>query len=246
MSDERFGLGRVVSPPEERETYAGRYALTAAAPPADPLPVVVGTDWHRSMFEPEVDRDGVAWVKALSGPIDGGHAWCLKPPTLNDPPGAWAHYSQGGSSACSGFARCRASSLVEGRLFDGFALYKRAQQVDEWPGEEPAYKGTSVNAAAKSAQAEGLVLVRGGAPAKRPSERWKIGAYHWADSVEAVCAALHLDINLGYAEYLQSWGESHPHVTRITLEVLHELLFRRTTGDACVALNLPRRPGLPA
>lgn len=35
-------------------------------------PMVMGTDWHRSMFEP--DPDGVV---ALDGNIEGGHCWVL-------------------------------------------------------------------------------------------------------------------------------------------------------------------------
>lgn len=36
-------------------------------------------------------------------------------------------------------------------------LYRRSQQLDEWPGEEPAYSGTSALAACKAWQEEGLL-----------------------------------------------------------------------------------------
>lgn len=36
-------------------------------------PVLVGTNWYRSMFDP--DENGVI---SISGPLDGGHEWCIR------------------------------------------------------------------------------------------------------------------------------------------------------------------------
>lgn len=56
---------------------------------------------------------------------------------------------------------------------DPATLYKKAQQNDEWEGEEPTYEGTSVRAGAKVLQSEGL-----------------IGNYYWAFDVETTIEAL--------------------------------------------------------
>lgn len=55
------------------------------------------------------------------------------------------------------------------------SLYPRMQRVDEWPGEEPTYSGTSVLAGAKIAQEEG----------------W-LGEYRWTDNLtDAISAVSH-------------------------------------------------------
>jgi len=236
------GLGRAPSPPEERAVYATRYALAAPAIPEAPTPVVIGVPWYAGAYEPTVDRDGIAWLRTsdLTGGVVGGHALCLLPEGLDDPEGAHAHYDQGREGACVGFAWSRAASLVEGRLFDGFSLYRRARQVDEWPGE--AYDGTSVNAGGRVCKDEGLWLVRGGRVSKRPSARWRIGSFRWAPDLETVLRCLKIDPNRGYLEYLQSWGLGHPRRTRMELEVADRLIFRED-GDAAIAANEPGRPG---
>jgi len=237
------GLGRNPAPDSEKAVYLGRYALAAEEIPEQPVPVVLGTSWYRSMFNPDIDENGVGWIKSVSGGIVGGHAYTLKPPTMTDLPGAHRHYDQGATSQCVGFSRSRASSLVDGRLFDGASLYRRAQILDEWSGEEPAYQGTSVNAGCQVAAKEGLWLVRGGRVSKSPGERWKIGRYWWATDVATVVAALHADINLGYVEILNSWGTSAPHITRMTLEVLERLLVDED-GDASIVVNASRVVGV--
>lgn len=58
-------------------------------------------------------------------------------------------------------------------MFDPAAIYAEAQKVDDWPGEEPSYFGTSVRAGAKVLQSRGL-----------------ISEYRWTWSVEDVIDAL--------------------------------------------------------
>ncbi len=53
-------------------------------------------------------------------------------------------YDQGSEGACVGFALSWAMSILNRRFYDAFALYKEAQRVDGWPGED--YSGTSVRA----------------------------------------------------------------------------------------------------
>lgn len=236
------GLGRRPSPPAEKAVYEARYGIAAAEQaPVSPVPVVLGCDWYRSFDQP-TQKGGAFWLPAPSGGVRGGHAICLKPPTLDDPEGAYEHFNQGQEGACSGFAWSRASALMERRLFDGFALYHRAQEVDEWPGED--YDGTSINAGGRVCKDEGLWLVRGGKAAKNPGERWKIGAFWWAKDVATICACLGVSPDQGYIEFLNSWGQGYAHVTRMTLPVLDALL--RAGADAAVAVNEARRPGMAA
>ncbi len=59
---------------------------------------------------------------------------------------------QGSTSSCVGHAWrafLSAAPLMTRGGPDALALYRRAQEVDEWPGAEPAYYGTSVRAGAK-------------------------------------------------------------------------------------------------
>ncbi len=67
---------------------------------------------------------------------------------------------QGATSQCVAYAweQYLASSPVKNKFYkDPASLYREAQLVDEWPGEEPAYEGTSVRAGAKVLQAAGYI-----------------------------------------------------------------------------------------
>lgn len=78
---------------------------------------------------------------------------------------------QGNSSSCVGHAWAHeiAARPAVDRVDSGlaFELYRRAQQIDYWPGEEPAYYGTSILAGAKAAQQTG-----------------RIGEYRWAFGID--------------------------------------------------------------
>ena len=86
---------------------------------------------------------------------------------------------QGAEGACVGFAWCgelmASPKPIRFDDADDFArtIYREAQHVDEWPGEN--YEGTSVLAGAKVIQASGL-----------------IGEYRWAfgvdDVIDTLCA----------------------------------------------------------
>lgn len=83
---------------------------------------------------------------------------------------------QGREGACVGFAvahELAAKPLVCGEKTDAFALrlYKRAQQLDPWQGED--YEGTSVLAGVKAAQELGFIK-----------------AYRWAFGVDDLALAV--------------------------------------------------------
>ena len=85
------------------------------------------------------------------------------------------HLDQGVEGACVGFGwthEAGARPVVRAvTKQDAFDLYRRAQQLDAWPGE--AYDGTSVLAGAKAAQEKG----------------W-LGEYRWAFSLTDLLLAV--------------------------------------------------------
>lgn len=124
----------------------------------------------------------------LPAPDPRDAAYPLRAALRTTGPRAWRYWNigpwqgdQGGTSQCVAYSLLHwlqagpvANRRVEGGPYlDPTYVYQQAQRVDEWPGEEPAYYGTSVRAGAKVLQAEGL-----------------IGSYHWgfslADVVDAV------------------------------------------------------------
>lgn len=96
----------------------------------------------------------------LTQPFPGDYIWTYAPPTLD----------QGATSSCVGHSwRHLLNQLPYARL-DGpsaLTIYNRAQEIDEWPGEN--YEGTSVRAGAKYLQDLGLV-----------------DSYYWASSVQDI------------------------------------------------------------
>lgn len=79
---------------------------------------------------------------------------------------------QGDSSSCVGHAWRQWLSSAPRMTKTGpdpYAIYREAQQLDEWPGAEPDYEGTSVRAGAKALQARGHVA-----------------EYRWASSADEV------------------------------------------------------------
>jgi hypothetical protein len=88
--------------------------------------------------------------------------------------GLWA--DQGNTSSCVGHAWAhwvKDGPVTHRKSVDPLGIYRRAQQVDEWPGAEPDYYGTSVRAGAKILREDGL-----------------ISEYRWAYSVEDIERAL--------------------------------------------------------
>lgn len=75
-------------------------------------------------------------------------------------------YDQGSTSSCVGQATAaclltspnrHAISRRQQRDMDGYALYRVAQGLDPWPGQEPDYYGTSTLAGMKAAKQMGLI-----------------------------------------------------------------------------------------
>lgn len=68
---------------------------------------------------------------------------------------------QGQEGACVGFAHAHRNAArptkLEASEQIARSIYRRAQQIDEWPGEEPTYSGTSILAGTKASQEMGYV-----------------------------------------------------------------------------------------
>jgi len=136
--------------------------------------------------------------------------------------------------ACVGFAVTRAKVILERKELDPWWLYREAQKVDEWPGEN--YDGTSGRAAGDVLASRGHRIWKVGSPV-RPG--YGIAVYRWARSVDDIAAALSPEsegrtvLTNGYVIFLNSWGMAAPHYTYMDLETLDRLVFR-VYGDALV------------
>lgn len=124
--------------------------------------------------DPRLDRIPEFDPKSLNFPITldprfrqtiGGRTWVLD-----------IRLDQGYDGACTGFSRAHdlasVPSVVKGMTNDyAKTIYRLAQQLDEWPGED--YEGSSVLGAVKAARQLGF-----------------IGEYRWAFGIDDVLASL--------------------------------------------------------
>lgn len=225
------GLGRMV-PTDWKHTE--KYPLLATTIPDAPMPVIAGTNWYREFDRPQYDRSDRRWWVARDGnltAVRGGHAYCLKPETMRDLVAWWVFYNQLNEGACCGEGGCRAMSLVDRKRFDPFALYRAAQKVDEWPGEN--YSGTSVRATVDVLRTEGARVVRAGKTGD-PNRTHGIAVNRWATSMADIYACLkspRMEAQ-GLVAFLNSWGPDYPHIVYMPAEVFERLL--REDGEATV------------
>ena len=216
-------------PPADR-SHEKRYGISGHYPDV-PSPVVIGIPWYAA-FDVPVQKDGAWWIGLGDwGRVRGGHAVCLRPPSLPDVASAWLHYNQGTEGACVGFATSRAATLFNRRLYNGFALYERAQTRDPWPGED--YDGTSVNAGLDTLRLEGAWPVRAGRTTG-PRAADGIQNYYWCDSAEQVGHALD---SKAYVRVLNSWGRGYPREVRLPMEAIDRLI--REEGEFAVPVDKP-------
>lgn len=238
------GLG-LLPPTDER--HLEKYPLTATTTPTRAAPVVVGSEWTTGMDEPVVRSDGSVWIRP-TGAVRGGHAYCLEPEgkKLQDNPRWWAWYNQGNEGACVAFAISRMQSLHNRQRYAPWDLYREAQRIDEWPGED--YSGTSLRAGFDVAREQGLWTPLDGRidVGKGPVKRHGIKANRWARDIIDIAYCLspadggRSVLNRGYVVVLNSWGDDphdgFPHRTFLALEDLEQLVFRRN-GEAGVVTD---------
>jgi hypothetical protein len=138
-------------------------------PPTDPLRDGSTTGDPRLGRIPQPDERNRAFpIRALVGyPTLQAKVWRL-PERLDQ--------GQEGSCVGHGFAHELAAYPVRVKGVThqtAVGIYRRAQQLDDWPGEEPAYSGTSVLAGAKAVQ-----------------ELGHLDEYRWALTAQDVAATL--------------------------------------------------------
>lgn len=206
-----------------------KYPLRAQ-PVTKPSPVVLGINWYRSFSKPEkvgsryfIGR-GNEW-----GPIDGGHAICSLPSGSRDLITWWYFYDQVGGS-CTGFSTARMLSHYNRERYNALDLYRRGQEIDEWP-ETPPEEGSSVRAVFEVARTVGPRRMFG--KYSYPNDpKLGIEAYRWAGSVEEILSALGYDENHIGIPLINSWGPSYPHIVYLDLDAARRLL--REDGEAGV------------
>lgn len=213
--------------------HAEKYPFSAASVPAQPVPVIAGTNWYREFYTPTFDPTDNRWWVARDGRlsrIEGGHAYCLKPESMRDLIGWWSFYDQGQEGACVGFATARALTMIERKRFDGRDIYHRAQKIDEWPGE--AYEGTSVRAGIDVVREEGPRQIKRGVTLD-PNPDHGIAVNRWATSMDDVYTCLkspRLE-RQGVVAFMNSWGQlrengrrGYPHIVYMPAEVFARLM----------------------
>lgn len=223
------GLGRL-APTDDR--HLQRYSLTAATMPSRAVPVLLGINWYTN-FDTPVLKDNAYWIGLGDwGSVRGGHAIVANSPLVKDILSWYIRYQQPVDGPCGGYAGSRMMSLINRRFYDGMALYKAAQKVDEWPGEN--YAGTSIRAVCDVLRLQGAFpVVKNRTVGPVLSEG--IVQNRWAQSVGEVTACL--QSTQSYIVLLNSWGKNWPPAVRLPLEGLDRLL--QENGEAVLVTDRP-------
>lgn len=232
--------------PTGHTVHLDRYPLTADTAPAEPTPIQIGVNWYSNFDRPVSRRirGRNFWVIGDGdlGQVRGGHATCLKPPSLVDLLAWWIYYNQGQEGRCVEFSGLRLLSLLNRKRYDITSRwhYLTAQDRDYWPGRSPAYEGTSVDAFMQVAAREGVIPARRGgasisyeqaAQLAQPDEG--IAAYRWATSWQQVRQTLQLPDWMPGAPMLNSWGRGYPRLV-LLLDAAGERVLREDGEMAVV------------
>jgi hypothetical protein len=223
--------------PPTDDRHRRLYQLTDETLPTVPTPGVAASNWYTAFDSPHTDADGNRWLVAPGvttfGRVRGGHCYCIAEKSMGDRKAWWQFYDQGSEGACVGYGVCRSLTLMHRVRYSGYTLYKAAQRVDEWAGED--YDGTSTRAGLDIAREVGphTVRMKQGVPVEKgPLPEHGISANRWATTIEDIAASLSpadagaAILNRGWFEMLNSWGTRYPWRTRIDIEVAYRLWFR--------------------
>ncbi len=214
------------------DRHRQKYPMTADAAPEGPVPVVLGINWYSNFDRPEKVGGRYMIGRGDLGRVRGGHAICTKPRDVEDKLGWWRFYDQLVNGPCGGFATGRMLTLMNRERYDGLDLYRRAQHIDEWPGNN--YSGTSVRACFDVVRTEGprQVSYR---RSRNPDPADGIASNRWALSVEDVLVALGMS-HASTIPLLQSWGESYPHIVHMPVETAYRVLVAED-GEAAIPVD---------
>jgi len=215
-------LDRLVPPDWE---HVIKYGLSAETTPDTPTPVVLGINWYAAFDSPELDSKGRYWIgRGSLGRLRGGHAIAVKCALKTDPLSWWDFYNQGSEGACVGFSCSRMMSLLNRARYEARWLYREAQKVDAWPGEN--YEGTSVRAGLDVLRSRGHCRVGLLGKVYPEDVTAGISVYRWATSPEQVHDTIKMPLadSLNAVPLLNSWGRSYPHIVWLPDEVLFRLI----------------------
>lgn len=201
--------------------------------------MLLGINWYTN-FDTPVLKDGAYWVGLGEwGSVRGGHAIVANSPMIRDNPSWYLRYNQVVNGPCGGFAGSRMMSLLNRRFYDGMALYKAAQIIDDWPGEN--YDGTSIRAVCDVLRMQGAFpVVKNKTVGPVLSEG--ILQNRWAQSVTDVTTCLGQLPSQPYITLLNSWGRNWPSAVRLPLEGLQRLL--NENGEAVLVTDRPAAPNV--
>lgn len=242
--------------PSGHTKHLEKYPLTLATMPSTATPVVFGINWYENFDRPVTRKINgrLYWVIGGGnlGQMRGGHAVCLRPWGVVDAPGWYAHYDQGVEGRCVEFAWLRALSLMNRVRYDISSKwhYWEMQRRDFWaggsyPGGEPHYEGTSVDAGAQVMHKLGAIpaLTEGRAvyapfgqtvpPAVKPEHG--IGTYRWSPDWGTTRAVLGVPDWMPGVPLLNSWAYGYPRQV-ILLDEAGERV-QREDGEVCVVTD---------
>ena len=209
------GLGRKA--PTDWKHYE-KFPLTLAATPVA-APVVWGINWYESFDMPHRHLNGEWWIgEGDLGEILGGHAIPSPMVGARDLISWYEFYDQGEEGACVGFSSSRAMSWLNRKKYDAEWLYRTAQTIDEWPGED--YEGTSVRAAAEVLRTQGHKPYN-----KDPNSADGIQAYRWIKDVNDVLNVVGGEQKRrGAITWRNSWGVYYPQKVWLPAETAQRLI----------------------
>lgn len=223
------GLGRKIP---KKWDHVERYPIGELRMVPTRVPVTLGINWYSGFDNPEL-KDGILWIGNKFGYLRGGHAVCLKPEGIKDSWRWWNFYDQGNEGACVGFACARMMGLLNRRRYDGFSIYKAAQEIDEW-SDTPPGEGTSVKAGCDILRTLGAKAVR----------IWGITDWNlrhgiienrWATTWDEIRLTLGVSNTHDGVPLLNSWGTYYPHKVRLTDEAGERLLHEY--GEASIVTD---------
>lgn len=215
--------------------HVDKYPLRTLVP-SRATPVTLGINWYSAFDNPVRNSDGKYWIGTRGlGYVRGGHCVCIPSggKSGEDADTWWDFYDQGTEGACVGFGSSRMMSYLNRKRYDAMWLYRQAQEVDEWPGDD--YDGTSVRAAMDVLRTLGHRVYR----SKASSSAEGIQENRWATTVDQVHACIQSPTadRLGAVPIRNSWGRSYPRTVWLPDNILNKLLGE--DGEATLVVDRP-------
>lgn len=99
-------------------------------------------------------------------------------------------YDQGDRGKCVGYGLSWCMSILNRRYYDADWLFDEAQKIDEWPGEYPAYDGTSTRAGCEVLRTQGHKMLHDPRHRHEPAVVDGIVEYRWAKTVDEMRTAI--------------------------------------------------------